>query len=96
MGLKVKKTKCHIAPTSKVELQAFLELLNFYAVFLPHKVSVVEPLHQLLDRGAPWVWTAKVAAAFAAVKHLLTSNSVLAQYCESLPLVLACDVSPYG
>lgn len=42
-------------PRCKSDLQAFLGLLNFYAVFLPHKASVAEPLHRLLNRGAPWV-----------------------------------------
>lgn len=41
------------------------------------------------------MWSAKAAAAFVAVKRLLISKSVLTQYCENLPLVLACDASPY-
>lgn len=57
---------------------------------------MAELLHWLLDRGAPWNWTAKAATAFRAVKQLLVSNSVLTQYCENLPLILACDASPYG
>lgn len=35
-------------------------------------------------------------AAFIAVKQLLISNAVLTQYCENLPLILACDASSYG
>lgn len=38
----------------------------------------------------------QLPAAFWAVKSLLTSSSVLVQYSESLPLVLACNMSPYG
>ncbi|XP_032080207.1 uncharacterized protein K02A2.6-like [Thamnophis elegans] len=93
------KTKAIVeapAPTNRAELQAFLGLLNFYAVFLPHKATVAEPLHRLLDSGAPWVWGRREASAFLAVKHLLISNDVLVQYSEHLPLVLACDASPYG
>lgn len=39
------------APTlsCKSELQAFLGLLNFYAMFLPHKATLAEPLHWFLD-----------------------------------------------
>ncbi|XP_032072036.1 uncharacterized protein K02A2.6-like [Thamnophis elegans] len=93
------KTKAIVeapAPKNRAELQAFLGLLNFYAVFLPHKATVAEPLHRLLDSGAPWVWGRREASAFLAVKHLLVSNDVLVQYSEHLPLVLACDASPYG
>lgn len=70
--------------------------MNFCAIFLPHKASVAEPLHHLLDRRAPWVWTAEAAAVFKAVKQLLLSNAVLTQYSEKHPLLLACDASPYG
>ncbi|XP_032069735.1 uncharacterized protein K02A2.6-like [Thamnophis elegans] len=93
------KTKAIVeapAPTNRAELQTFLGLLNFYAMFLPHKASVAEPLHRLLDSGAAWVWGRREATAFLAVKHLLISNDVLIQYSEHLPLVLACDASPYG
>ncbi|XP_015285016.1 PREDICTED: follistatin-related protein 4-like [Gekko japonicus] len=36
------------------------------------------------------------AVAFQAVKDLLVSNSVLSHFDEDLPVVLACDASPYG
>lgn len=42
------------------------------------------------------MWSAKAAVTYVAVKHLLISNSVLTQYYENLPLVLACDASLYG
>lgn len=83
-------------PRCRADLQAFLGLLNFYVMFLPHKASVAEPLHRLLDRGVSWVWGPTEAAAFAAVKRLLVSNSVLTHYSDHLPLVLACDGSPFG
>ncbi|OUC42184.1 hypothetical protein D917_10373, partial [Trichinella nativa] len=34
--------------------------------------------------------------AFQKVKALITSNTVLAQYDEQLPLILTCDTSPHG
>ncbi|XP_033014637.1 uncharacterized protein K02A2.6-like [Lacerta agilis] len=84
------------APKNKAELQAFLGLLNFYHAFLPHKAAVAEPLHQLLDKKAPWVWGPRQAKSFQRVKELLISNSVLMHFDENLPVVLACDASPYG
>ncbi|XP_060113007.1 uncharacterized protein K02A2.6-like, partial [Heteronotia binoei] len=76
--------------------QAFLGLLNFYHAFLPHKAAVAEPLHRLLDKNRPWAWGRQHAKAFQDIKGLLMSNSVLAHFDETLPLVLACDASPYG
>ncbi|XP_013909250.1 PREDICTED: protein NYNRIN [Thamnophis sirtalis] len=83
-------------PFNRAELQAFLGLLNFYSAFIPHKASIAEPLHRLLDASAPWVWTSCEAHALAAVKRLLTAAPILVQYNERLPLLLTCDVSPFG
>lgn len=44
----------------------------------------------------PWLWDHKVAASFQAVKDILTSDAVLVQYDDSLPLSLMCGTSPYG
>lgn len=84
------------APKSKVELQEFLGLLNFYHAFLPHKAVVAKPLHRLLGTKAPWTWGRREAWAFHAVKDLLISNSVLTHFDEELPVVLVCEASPYG
>lgn len=65
-------------------------------LFFFHKASVAEPLHQLLDKNATWKWGLTEEVAFKAVKDLLLSNRVLAQYSELLPLRLSCDASSYG
>ncbi|XP_013917421.1 PREDICTED: vomeronasal type-2 receptor 26-like [Thamnophis sirtalis] len=84
------------ALTSKAELQAFLGLLHFYTPFLPHNASLAEPLHRLLDQSAAWCWGSREAHAFMAVKAMLTSEAVLVQYSDKMPLTLACDTSPVG
>lgn len=57
---------------------------------------MAELLHHLLDKKTPWHWGPREATAFSAVKSLLTSEAVLVQYTDSLPLVLIADVSPFG
>lgn len=83
-------------PANKTELQAFLGLLNFYHAFLPHKATIAEPLHRLLNKNAKWAWGRTQQRAFDAVKELLASNQVLTHFDEKKPLILACDASPYG
>ena len=83
-------------PEIKVQLQAFLGLLNFYRCFLKDKATVAEPLHKLLAKNSKWIWTEKHTSSFNALKKLLTSDSVLAPFDEKLPIVLTCDASPYG
>ncbi|XP_060547527.1 uncharacterized protein K02A2.6-like [Pantherophis guttatus] len=93
---KVRAIKSAPAPKTKAELQAFLGLLNFYSMFLKDKATVADPLHKLLGKNVPWVWGKPQAAAFEAVKRLLSEDSFLIQYNAALPLVLVCDASPVG
>ncbi|XP_058012440.1 uncharacterized protein K02A2.6-like, partial [Ahaetulla prasina] len=93
---KVRAIRKAPAPKNKTELQAFLGLVNFYAVFLKHKATIAEPLHKLLAKKAVWSWGKAEARAFEGVKNLLSSDSLLIQYNGTLPLVLVCDASPYG
>ncbi|XP_058038753.1 uncharacterized protein K02A2.6-like [Ahaetulla prasina] len=93
---KVKAIKRAPAPKNKTELQAFLGLVNFYAVFLRNKATVAEPLHKLLGKNSVWSWGKPESRAFEAVKDLLSGESLLIQYNSRLPLVLVCDASPYG
>ncbi|XP_068140344.1 uncharacterized protein [Drosophila tropicalis] len=93
---KVEAIKCAPAPKDKKQLQAFLGLINFYHAFLPHKATVAEPLHRLLDKNAPWVWAHKHQDAFMNLKNLVTSQNVLMHFDSKLPVSLTCDASPYG
>nr|XP_034982155.1 uncharacterized protein K02A2.6-like [Zootoca vivipara] len=83
-------------PGNKTELQAFLGLLNFYHTFLPHKATIAEPLHRLLEKKSSWCWTQVHQRAFDALRGMLSNRSVLTHFDESKPLVLACDASQYG
>ncbi|KAG8174022.1 hypothetical protein JTE90_008260 [Oedothorax gibbosus] len=108
LGFRVDKTGIHPSkgkveairaapkPENKQQLQAFLGLVNFYHSFLPNKASIAEPLHRLLDGDAPWNWSSDHTKAFNSLKQLISSESVLSPFDDSLPIVLTCDASPYG
>lgn len=49
----------------------------------------------MLDKKAKRIWGRKESSAFS-VKKLLSSDSILVQYNETLPLILTCDASPFG
>ncbi|XP_055850659.1 uncharacterized protein K02A2.6-like [Episyrphus balteatus] len=61
-------------PENKEMLQSFLGLLNFYNSFLPHKSSVAEKLHRLLDKNVQWKWTDEHQGVFNELKNLLDSD----------------------
>lgn len=61
------------APT-KMELQAFLGMLNFYSSFLKGKTEAAEPLYRLLDHDQEWRLTGEHQRAFGKLKNLLSSG----------------------
>jgi len=84
------------APTDVSQLRAFLGLVNYYGKFLPNLSTVLQPLHQLLEKNRKWEWNVICKRAFQEVKRLVTSEEVLTHYDPRKPLRLACDASPVG
>ena len=100
-GLHTEETKvCAIVdapePKNVGELRSFLGMVNYYAKFLPDLATTLAPLYLLLQKFCRWRWRSKQRKAFQQVKDLLRSGRVLTHFNDSLPLVLACDASPYG
>lgn len=83
-------------PKNVQQLQAFLGLYNFYERFIPHKATILEPLHRLLDKSHKWQWTDLEQESFDKAKQLLSSDITLVHYDLNKPLVLTCDSSEYG
>ena len=86
------------APTPRdvTELRSFLGLVNYYGKFLPDLASTLAPMYTLLQKQKKWSWDRSQDKAFQQVKQLLLSSRVLIHFDDRLPLVLACDASPYG
>ena len=83
-------------PKNVTELKAYLGLLSYYGRFMPNLAHMIAPLYHLLCASTHWQWTSQEQNAFEASKELLAAPRVLAHYDPQLPLVLACDASPYG
>ena len=93
---KIKALKNAPVPINVSQLKSFLGLLNYYGKFVPNLSTVLAPLHSLLHKRTAWTWDSTHQSAFDYVKDLLTSDTVLAHYDQTKPLILACDASPYG
>jgi len=83
------------APTNVKEIQAFLEILNYYACYLPNLATVLAPLHELLAKDCKWTWGKRQVEAFIQAKSMLSSSDLLVHYDPSKELVLSFDASPY-
>ena len=78
------------------ELPSYLKLLNYCGNFIPNLSALLQPLHELLQKGVKWDWTAECQQAFVHSKAELVAGKVLVPYDENKNLILACDASPYG
>lgn len=83
-------------PKNVTELRSFLGMVNYYGRFLPDLATTLSPLYSLLRQTTSWLWGTKQNKAFRAVKEQIKSGRVLTHFDDRLPLVLACDASPYG
>ncbi|XP_059054704.1 uncharacterized protein K02A2.6-like [Achroia grisella] len=83
-------------PRNVQQLQAFLGLYNFYERFVPHKATVLEPLHRLLDQKQDWKWSKEEQQSFNTAKSLLANDVCLTHYDTKKKLILTCDSSDYG
>ena len=84
------------SPTNVTELKSYLGLLNYYGKFVPDLATILHPLHDLLQKDAPWKWTKECERAFVRSNEQLQGSPLLVHYDLKKPLRLACDASPYG
>ena len=83
-------------PKNVSQLKSFLGMINYYSRFLPNLSAELAALYELLHKYHKWSWSKRQEQAFQAAKNALQSEAVLIHYDPSLPMVLACDASPYG
>ena len=85
------------APSLKnvAELRSYLGLLNYYGNFIPSLSTLLQPLHELLQKEVKWAWTEECEKAFVHSKSELVADKVLVPYDEKRKLILMCDASPY-
>ena len=93
---KVKAIASVAQPTNVTQLKSFFGMLQYYARFLPHLSSELQPLYELLQDDAPWNWTEACTVAFESAKDALISADVLTHYDVTKPLKVKCDASPFG
>ena len=90
---KVKAIEEAPAPKNITQLKAYLWLLSYYSIFLPHLPSILAPLYKLLHKNKEWEWSKDQNEAFCKSKALLTTENVLTHYKTNVDLTLACDAS---
>ena len=83
-------------PQSKVALQRFLGMVNYYRRFLPHLAQVLAPLHAAVGaagRAKSIQWSADCQSAFQATKSALAKATLLHHPDPAAQTALTVDAS---
>jgi hypothetical protein len=67
------------APTSKKEVQAFMDIINFVHIFVPNFIIIVKPIHNILKQDHYFSWTYDVDNDFLMIKKDISSALILAK-----------------
>ncbi|KAH3746048.1 Transposon Ty3-G Gag-Pol polyprotein [Pelomyxa schiedti] len=80
------------------ELETFVNMVNYYARFVPDFAIVAAPLRELGVKGAPWVWDERCEEAFTHIKHLIAKKLLLESpdYSSEFRLEIHTDASKVG
>ena len=77
-------------------VQRLLGTVNYLAKFVPHLLSILQPLRDLMNKDNEWSWLHINEEAFNQMKNALTTTPVL-QYCDlKKPVCIQCDASDSG
>ena len=79
-------------PDSASKLYSFLGAMSFYAKFVPHFSTLVEPLRQAMKQE-PFEWTSHLSRVVREVKEMVVRSPSLSLFDPGLPTVVTTDAS---
>ena len=99
-GIEVDKAKVDaidkLPPPSSVKaIRSFLGHAGFYQRFIKDFSKIASPLTRLLEKDAPFEFTAECQHAFDLLKQKLTHAPIMIAPDWSLPFELMCDASDF-
>ena len=84
-------------PMSKLELQSFLGLCNYLAIYVPSLSAVLQPLCELTKKDTNFQWNHQYDILYQQAKdHILNNWQTLCYYDQDLPVSIEMDASQSG
>ncbi|KAK3760286.1 hypothetical protein RRG08_037346 [Elysia crispata] len=71
-------------------------MVNYLARYMPSLTKVLHPLHNLVKKDNPFVWSENQEAAFQYIKQLVATSPILSYYDTKKELLVENDASEYG
>ena len=80
-------------PKNRKQLEIFLGLSNFFGRFIPRYSDLTEPLNQLRNKNAHFLWGEKQMNAFGNIKAILCERPVTQPFDKNKETTLTTDAS---
>jgi hypothetical protein len=82
-------------PKTVKDIHKFLGFCNFHRHFIKGFSQIAKPLHNLLKKGAKWIWEKTAQNAFEKLKCQICAEPVLVQLDQKKPFEITVDASNY-
>jgi hypothetical protein len=93
---KVQAIQDRPVPKTVKEVRGFLGMAGYYRKYVKHFGIIAKTLTQLLCKDTPFLWTYSHSAAFAALKHALSTAPCLALPDFAKPFHIEIDTCATG
>uniref|UniRef100_A0A5S6QFV4 RNA-directed DNA polymerase n=1 Tax=Trichuris muris TaxID=70415 RepID=A0A5S6QFV4_TRIMR len=80
-------------PKCLEELRSFVGLASYYRKFVSGFANIAKPLHQLSEKGVPFIWNESCQKAFLELKGRISSSPILLLPDFTQPFILDTDAS---
>ena len=94
---KIEAVMTMMTPTSKLELQSFLGLCNYLAIYVRSLSAVLQPLCEFTKKDTDFQWNSQYDMLYQHAKdHILENWQTLCYYDPDLPVSIETDASQSG
>jgi hypothetical protein len=83
-------------PTDVQTLKSFIELCNYYRIYVQNFSTIVHPFYALLKKDVAWTWSEKAQEAFNTLKEKLSEFPILRRPDFNKVFILHTNLSALG
>jgi hypothetical protein len=83
-------------PTNVHTLRSFIELCNYYKIYVQYFNTIAHPLYVLLKKNVAWTWSEEVQEAFNTLKEKLSKFPIMRRPDFNKVFILHTDWSAFG